>query len=677
MVAAMVSLLRGRRNGVRHTLLRVRAPSLWTGCVQSRALHLGPGLSKTGAYPGGIGSTYSNCEVGPPVMTPRGSILGGAVVDPQAPKLTWRIAAVAVAGVAACAVTVGIALSGTPSKDAGIIAAGRALMVGVPIGVGLYAAYRRAGERFGWLLVAAGFGWWLTTFAESDDELLYSIGRIAGWVVELGLVYLMLAFPNGRLPGRIDRALVAAIVAVVGVMFLPSAFVVESYPTPVPWTSCDVHCPANAFFVSGSEPGVVESVARPLRELLTLLILGAAALRVGFRIRRATPLMRRTLSPVLAVAVAHLVLLAFGFLARRADASSTAVDVLAWLIALTVPAMALGFLVGLLRWRLFVADAVHRLAVRLSGTASPEGLRAALAEAFEDPTVQVAYPGPKHSGRWVDADGDPIRLPAASEGQWITEVRDGDRLVAAISHDAALRDQRELIDTAAACATMTLRNQALTARVNSSLRELRASRARVVATADQARRRIERDLHDGAQQRLVALRIRLELTEELIRQDRGRGLERLHALGAEVDEAVDEIRALARGVYPSLLADRGLAEALRAAALRTPIVTRVVPDGIGRYPEAIERAVYFSALEALQNATKHARGAKQITIFLTDGEDLRFEVRDDGDGFDPAACVPGAGIANMRDRLAAVDGAFELRSEPGRGTVVSGSVPLG
>jgi signal transduction histidine kinase len=593
------------------------------------------------------------------------------------PKLTWRIAAVAVMGVAACAVTVGVALSGTSSTEAGFVAAGRALIVGVPIGVGLYAVYRRTGERFGWLLIAAGFGWWLTTFAESDDDLLYSIGRVAGWLVEPGLVYLILAFPSGRLPGRIDRTLVTAIVAVIGALYLPSALLVESYPTPTIWTTCDGECPRNVFFVSGSEPGLVESVLRPLRELLTVLILAAAALRVGFRIRHATRLMRRTLSPVLAVAVAHLVLLAFGFLVRRADSSSTAVDVLAWLVALTVPAMALGFLVGLLRWRLFVADAVHRLAVRLSRGPNPEELRAGLAEAFEDPTVQVAYRGPEHLGGWVDAQGHPIRLPEVSEAQCITEVHDGGRLVAAISHDRALRDHRELIETAAAYATMTLKNQALTARVNSSLRELRESRARVLATADHERRRLERDLHDGAQQRLVALRIRLELTEELIRQDRGRGLERLHALGAEVDEAVDEIRALARGVYPSLLADRGLAEALRAVALRTPIVTRVVPDGIGRYPEAIERAVYFSALEALQNAAKHARGAKQITISLTDGEDLRFEVRDDGDGFDPAACVPGAGIANMRDRLVAVDGAFELRSEPGRGTVVSGRVPLG
>jgi signal transduction histidine kinase len=468
-------------------------------------------------------------------------------MDSRAPKLTWRIATVAVLGIAACAVTVGFALSGTPSGDADFVAAGRALIVGLPIGAGLYAAYRRTGERFGWFLVAAGFAWWLTTFSESDDELLYSIGRVAGWLVEPGLVYLILAFPSGRLWDRLDRAIVAVVVAVVGVLYLPSALLVESYPTPSPWTNCDGHCPGNAFVIAGSEPGFVESIVRPLRELVTLLALGAAALRVIFRIRHATRLMRRTLTPVLAFAVAHLTLLACGFLVRRADSSSTVVDVLAWLIALTVPAMALGFLVGLLRWRLFIADAVHRLAVRLSGSPGPKGLRAALAEAFEDPTVRVAYSGSEHTGGWVDAAGHPIGAPTASDWQCVTEVRDGDRVVAAISHDAALRDQRELIDTATAYATMTLKNQALTARVNSSLREVRDSRARVLATADEERRRIERDLHDGAQQRLVALRIRLELAEEVIKQDPERGPERLHALGEEVNEAVDEIRSLARG----------------------------------------------------------------------------------------------------------------------------------
>ena len=189
------------------------------------------------------------------------------------------------------------------------------------------------------------------------------------------------------------------------------------------------------------------------------------------------------------------------------------------------------------------------------------------------------------------------------------------------------------------------------------------------------RRGIERDLHDGAQQRLVALRIKLELAEDLVREDPEKGLLKLHALGDEVTEALEEIRALAHGVYPSLLADSGLAEALRAAALRAPVPTVVVPDGVGRYPHEIENAVYFCCLEGLQNISKHAEGATGATITLAEDDMLRFEVRDDGVGFNGNA-RSGAGLTNMRDRLAAVDGHLTIHSVPDEGTIVTGAIPL-
>ena len=174
----------------------------------------------------------------------------------------------------------------------------------------------------------------------------------------------------------------------------------------------------------------------------------------------------------------------------------------------------------------------------------------------------------------------------------------------------------------------------------------------------------------------MALGIQLELTEDLIRQDRERGLEKLHALGDEVGKTLEEIQALARGVYPALLADRGLPEALRAAALRLPVTATVNPDGVGRYPAEVENAVYFCCLEAMQNASKHAPDAGAISIALGEDDGLVFEVRDDGAGFDPALVAPGAGLTNMKDRLAAVGGALDIRSAPGRGTLVVGRIPL-
>jgi signal transduction histidine kinase len=193
---------------------------------------------------------------------------------------------------------------------------------------------------------------------------------------------------------------------------------------------------------------------------------------------------------------------------------------------------------------------------------------------------------------------------------------------------------------------------------------------------DRERRRIERDLHDGAQQRLVALRIHLTLAEDFVRADPERGVDRLRALGKEVEAILEEIRSLARGIYPSQLLRLGPAEALREAARRSPLVTSVKSDGIGRHAPEVESALYFTVLEALQNASKHASGARHVTVSLTEDSHLRFVVKDDGAGFDVGAVAPGSGMTNMRDRLAAVGGRIEIVSTLGRGTIVSGHLPL-
>jgi signal transduction histidine kinase len=207
------------------------------------------------------------------------------------------------------------------------------------------------------------------------------------------------------------------------------------------------------------------------------------------------------------------------------------------------------------------------------------------------------------------------------------------------------------------------------------LREVRRSRARIAASAVAERRRLERDLHDGAQQRLVALRIELELAEELIRQDPEAAAARLHELEQELDEALDELRSLAHGVYPPLLADRGLVDALRSVTVRSTIPIALITHDVGRYGPDLESAVYFCLLEALQNVLKHAEGARRIDVQLDGGssDELMFSVRDDGLG--TARLRAGGGIINMRDRLAAVDGVVEVTSAPGAGTIVRGQVP--
>jgi signal transduction histidine kinase len=588
----------------------------------------------------------------------------------------WLATLAATAAVLALgAVTAVVTAAGSVAEYPWLDAGARALMVGVPIAVGLYARGRPASRRFGDLLVVAGFGWFLASFSSSGNDVLYSLGRVAGWCVEVALVYLVLAFPSGTL-GRVDRALVGAIGLVVALLYLPTALLVEQYPTPSPLTSCTTECPANAFMLVDAEPAFVEDLLRPVRELLTVLIFAAATLRLGWRIERASHVMRRSLTPVLAVAIFRLGALATGIGVRKFVPDSPVAEVLAWLIALALPALAFAFLVGLVRWRLFIAAAMQRLATRLRGHAGPENLRNALAEAFDDPTLDVVYWLEEPEGHWADAGGHAIELGPLAAGRSVTDARDGDRLVAAIIHDPALGLDQGFVDSASSYAAITLDNHRLAVQTSALLREVSSSRARIQAAADHERRRIEHDLHDGAQQRLVALRIKLELAAEQAGNGNGSDAETLRALGRDIDEAVDEVRALARGIYPGPLAARGLVEALRAAALRTALPASVLAAGVGRYSREVETAAYFCCLEAMQNADKHATGATAAVIELTDNGALTLEVRDDGAGFDPANNGGGVGLVGMRDRLAAVGGRLEIHSRPGRGTRVRGVIPL-
>jgi signal transduction histidine kinase len=225
--------------------------------------------------------------------------------------------------------------------------------------------------------------------------------------------------------------------------------------------------------------------------------------------------------------------------------------------------------------------------------------------------------------------------------------------------------------------SLAAENERLTAAAARATLELRASRARIAASAERERRRIERDLHDGAQQRLVALRIELELAEELVAHDPALATARLRELEREVDDALEELRALAHGVYPPLLADRGLAEALHAHVAHAALPVDLRASGVGRYAPEVESAVYFCVLEAVQNACKHAVGTRLVRVVLdgSGGLGLRVTVVDDGTGLPAGGPVPGTGITNMHDRLAAVGGRLEIAAEPTGGCAVRFAVP--
>ena len=255
-------------------------------------------------------------------------------------------------------------------------------------------------------------------------------------------------------------------------------------------------------------------------------------------------------------------------------------------------------------------------------------------------------------------------MPAAAEpGRRWRALGSGAQPTAALGYDAALDDDAELLDAVSTAVLLSFdRSRTDT--------ELQASRRRIATASATERRRIERDLHDSAQQQLVALRIHLDRASERLGRD-----EELEQVGLGLEQALHEIRAIAHGAYPAVLRDFGLGAALTEAA-RSDGRVRVKVGRLERYGEEVEAAVYFSALEALQNASKHCPADSRIAVEVwEDAGDVRFEVRDDGPGFDPSTAPEGGGLVGMRDRLAVAGGTVEIHSAPGHGTRVSGAVP--
>ena len=270
----------------------------------------------------------------------------------------------------------------------------------------------------------------------------------------------------------------------------------------------------------------------------------------------------------------------------------------------------------------------------------------------------------------VRAIGD--ELPALP-GDHVAAVRHQGELLGALgvempANDPIDRTRERLVEDLASQAGAVLRNVRL-------IEELRASRQRLVAAQDEERRKLERNLHDGAQQQLVALSVRARLAKTLVAQDPDKAAAQLDELQTGLTGALEELRDLARGIYPPLLADQGLAAALAAQARKAAVPTSVEAGGVGRHPRDVEAAVYFCTLEAMNNTAKYAE-ASLVTIRLVQANgQLSFEVADDGGGFDPATAPRGTGLQGMADRLAVLDGSIEVRSTPGAGTTVTGHVP--
>jgi len=551
------------------------------------------------------------------------------------------------------------------------------LVVGTPIVAGLYALRAPANRSFGIVLLLVGFLWSLTALAESASDVPHTIGRLATWLPLPCVIYLLLAFPNGRIEPGLDRALFGGVVGVMVLLFFGTVPFVAAFPTKTLWSTCTAECPANALFLLDAQPAFLTKVSLVREWLVELLWLGIF-FSMFRRWKRASRLQQRTMGPVL-VAGTMLGLFHIAHITTRQLGAPTDTVVgisSAWTFCIV--AVCAAFVLGLFRRRVLLAGALSRLSMALRGDTDRRAAHAAMADALGDPTLELLFRAPG-APEWVDQAGRPAEWPQPlGAGRAATALprrveRGREELV--LLHEAALRDDEDLLEGAGTMVLAASRHQALESDLASALTDLEESRRRIAEAADLERARIERDLHDGAQQRLVALRIRLSLAEDGIERDPASAVVEIRALGVEAEDALEELRALAHGVYPPVLADRGLEDGLKSMAAKSGLPVHVVATNLTRQPTEIESAVYFTCVEALQNATKHA-GADAIWIKLTESRGrLRFEIRDDGAGFAPGR-NGGRGVQNMHDRMEAIGGRLEIDTAPGRGTRVSASVDL-
>jgi signal transduction histidine kinase len=533
------------------------------------------------------------------------------------------------------------------------------------IGTGLYAASRRPRSKMGLLMIAVGFAGLLKALSFSNNSVIFTIGSLGELLIYALLIHLLLSFPSGRLDSRLDRVLVAIAYFNTTVVQL-AAFVLSD-----PQQGC-VQCPANPLLIDHADTaaGVISAAQLDI----SIAVLGAVVASLYRRWRDSSPSQRRSFAPVLAVGSLTFVLLMASLIVEQAGLSIGIDDGLTLALFGTLACLPFAFLTGLLRFRFSQVEAVSSLVGRLGGGFGRGSLRDALAEALGDPEVELAYWVPNRDD-YVDSAGRPMHLDPAPKGKIATVIEHEGRRVGAIVHDAELAEERDLVRAVGATAALTLENERLDAELRAHVDELRASRARIITAGYTERQRLERDLHDGAQQRLMALGINLRLARDLVTTDTREAAVLLDASLEELNQATCELRELARGIHPAVLTDRGLDAALNGLAGRSPVPVELVQTLDERLPSSVESAVYFVVAEALTNVARYAQARTvRVTVVRRNGR-VDVQVSDDGvGGADPAH---GSGLRGLSDRVAALDGRLELTSADGNGTTVKATIPCG
>jgi signal transduction histidine kinase len=537
------------------------------------------------------------------------------------------------------------------------------------LGVGGVAWRRgRPSSLFGYLLLAEGLLVFVSSLSGSPESVLHLIGVLGIWATAFGATWLLVVFPGSR-PGTAGWIVMGIALATFLAGELPLILTSPRLEGLTTLASCGAACPANPALAVHAP-----SVADAFRNVEALL---QATWGIGLlcylatRFAWASHARRRVILPVFVsaaplAAAFTLNAVAFGLAGVQSNGTARVVFVGARIL------YPLGFVAGLLFARAYAGEALTFMARRLVGRPSVATVEQLVRRVLDDPQARLAFWLPR-SEQFVDRHGAHVVLDPVRETLTWRAFGHGDAQVLAVVHDPVLSEDPELVEAVGAASLLALENRRLEHDLLDSVHALRASQRRLVGAASAERRKIERDLHDGVQQKLVALRIQLELVRDLARES---GLwNRLAGLAADFDDALDDLRSAAHGIYPPLLADEGLEAALREVARRSSVSLTVDLQDVGRLSEDRETAIYYCCLEALQNVAKHAGDdAESLLRLWRDRNAVRFAVSDDGLGFVPRPAHNGAGLTNMTDRIGAVGGTLSVRSTPGEGTTVLGAV---
>ena len=526
---------------------------------------------------------------------------------------------------------------------------------------GIAAWVRWPASRLGLLFTIAGYLYLVPyILVNLANPVAFTIGNLGQGIYTAAVAHLGLAWPTGRLRSRFECGVVIAeYVTAVGFSVAAAVFWNPAF------AGCDAGCPANVLLAGdGSRPAL--NAINTASGFVGLVLTGIVLTLIIQHWRSARGWSRRAMVPLvwLACAVGAEQILTGNALAL--PLSSLVSFGLAPLVMLAGPVL---FVIAAVRART-AGGALGTAIVDLGAGASPDRLREVLARALGDSTLQLAFRRPDEAG-YLDTAGRPVEVDRPDPGRAVMLVAGSHE--AALVYDQGLELEPQLVRLTAAAASMALEHSRLQAEVQARLEQVRASRARIVEAGDAERRRLERDLHDGAQQRLVTLSLALGMARDRATAADPELGSLIESASKEAREALTELRELARGIHPAVLTETGLAGAIQALVERSPVATTITAVPGGRFPAAIEATAYFVVSEALTNVAKHAiAGSAEVTICQRSGR-LVVQVSDDGAG--GARPEGGSGLRGLADRVASVGGVLRVDSPPGCGTRLEADLP--